>query len=102
LKIYWTMNSVPELQGLDKAEKRRVFKEMQKHGRKKMGVMPWVWFGLTALVAAVVAVLLGLSGALGGGLIGGVIGFSAAAFLQTPAIEHGRVWYREQQDQSEA
>ena len=95
MKIYWSANAVPELQGLDRKEQMKRFKEMNKHGRKQIGVMPWVYLSIVAVVIAVVAVSLGLTGVVMGALVGGCIGFAVVILIQSPSIEHGRVWYRE-------
>ncbi|MBF9044718.1 hypothetical protein HKCCE4037_15340 [Rhodobacterales bacterium HKCCE4037] len=71
------------------------FKAMYKEGRKQMGVMPWVYLVLVGLVVAVGAVLVGLTGILMGAVVGGIMGLAVVVLIQSPAIEHGRVWYRE-------
>ncbi len=95
MKIYWSANAVPELQGLDRKEQMKRFKEINKHGRKHIGVMPWIYLTITGLIVAVGAVLLGFGGVLMGAIVGGCIGFAVVVFIQSPSIEHGRSWYRE-------
>ena len=95
MKIYWSAESVPELAGLDRKEKFKRFKEINKQGRKNIGAMPWVYLVLVGVVVAVIAVLLGLTGILMGALVGGCMGFAVVVLIQSPSIEHGRVWYRE-------
>jgi hypothetical protein len=95
MKIYWTLNSIPELNGLDRKEKRRRFGEIYRHGRKKIGVMPWIYTILTGVVSAAAAITLDLSGVLVCGGIGALIGVAMGIFVQAPAIDHGRTWYRE-------
>lgn len=96
MKIYWTMNSIPELDGLDRKEKRKRYREIFKQGRKHIGCMPWVYVLVTAVVVSTIAVLFGSTGMATGAIVGGCMGFAAVVFIQSPAIEHGRIWYREQ------
>ena len=95
MKIYWSANAVPELQGLERKEQMKRFKEINKEGRKHIGAMPWIYLIITALIVTVGAVLLGLTGVLMGAVVGGCMGFAVVVFIQSPSIEHGRVWYRE-------
>ncbi|MEX3015755.1 hypothetical protein [Gymnodinialimonas hymeniacidonis] len=95
MKIYWSANAVPELQGLDRKEQMKRFKEMNKQGRKQIGAMPWVYLVIVGIIVAIAAVLLGLTGAVMGAVVGGIIGFAVVILIQSPSIEHGRVWYRE-------
>mgnify|MGYP003594852473 FL=1 len=106
--IYWTMNSVPELNGLDKAEKKKMFKQAFKEGRSRMG-MKELAIRMVAYIA-LIAVAFGLLSppffAFSGGsivgmaLIGGILGALAALpailMIQTPIIEKSREWLREQ------
>ena len=95
MKVYWSMNSVPELEGLDKREKAKRYRAMLKYGRKQLGIMPIVYLVLVGIAVAVPAALLDIGAILRGALIGGGIGFASIFLLQSPAIEHARVWYRE-------
>jgi len=95
MKVYWSMNSIPELEGLERAEKAKRYKELFKHGRKQLGIMPYVYLGAAGLVMGVLTVILDM-GAIGrGAMIGGAIGLVSIFVFQSPAIEHGRAWYRE-------
>lgn len=94
--IYWTPNSVPELKGLDKSEQKRLFKECGKEGRKRMGTQFWILFALYLLLVVVIFLLWPLGGIIGGLLLGLIIGFAAVLVLQTPMINAGRAWLREQ------
>ena len=107
--IYWTMNSVPELQGLEKREKSRVFKEMFKQGRSRLGVAQLLTRILifAAIVGLAYIFLLPMfqaatagMGMIGMfllcGLIGGLVAIPAIMLIQTPIIDRGREWLREQ------
>lgn len=96
MKIYWSMNSVPELDGLERKEKAKRYREMFKYGRKQLGIMPFVYMVIVGLVVGVLTVLLDFGAIARGALIGGAIGAVSIFVLQSPAIEHGRAWYREQ------
>lgn len=95
MKIYWTMNAVSELDGLEPSEKRKRYRELLKEGRKHIGAMPYVYTGIAALVIYLLAMALDLWGILMAGVVGGCIGAAFVIFVQTPSVEHGRVWYRD-------
>lgn len=106
--IYWTMNSVPELAGLDKTDKKKVFKQAYKEGRSRMGAKELAirMVAYIALIALAFGFLspsfFALSGgsivglALLGGILGALIALPAILMIQTPIIEKGREWLREQ------
>ena len=106
MTIYWTMNSVPELTGLDKAEKKRLFKEVYKVGRQRLGIKQVLLRSFVALAIGIAVIYaldpikyLGtgfIDGLLGGAIIGGLIGMLFVVLVQGPAIDKGREWLREQ------
>lgn len=99
--IYWTANSVPELRGLEKAEQKQLFAAMQKEGARRMGKSALWTRGLLALVLIfaiffIFTEVIVLGGFLGGMVLGASIGLVAALLIQTPIIDKGREWLREQ------
>ncbi|AWH87337.1 hypothetical protein [Limnobaculum parvum] len=96
MKIYWSADNVPELRGLDKQEQKRLFKECNKEGRKRIGSAFWIRLVILIVVSAIIFALLPLRGAIGGAIIGVFVGFLFVAFIQSPAIEAGRIWLQEE------
>ncbi|MCD1127574.1 hypothetical protein LPW36_16510 [Jinshanibacter sp. LJY008] len=96
MKIYWAVDNVPELKGLDKQEQKRLFKECNKEGRKRIGSAFWIRLVIAIVLSAVVALFLPLGGAIGGAMIGVFVAFLFIVLVQSPAIEAGRVWLQEQ------
>jgi hypothetical protein len=94
--IYWTLNSVPELKGIEKTEQKRLFKEMFKEGRRRLGNEFWIRVAGLLAIAVALGFLWPLGGLIGGFLLGGGIGLIAVILVQTPSIEKGREWLREQ------
>lgn len=99
MKIYWSPKSIPELTGLDAATQKNLMRQAVQEGRSRLGKK----FVLTrALMIGIGGMLLlillsnVLQGFLGGAVVGGLIGLAIAAFLQTPCIDAGREWLREQ------
>ena len=101
MKVYWSMNSVPELDGLERKEKAKRFKQLFKEGRKQIGIMPYIYLVLAGLVCAVVAVVLDFGVIARGAFIGGGIGVASIFVFQSPAIDKGRAWYREHYGQND-
>jgi hypothetical protein len=95
VKLYWTMNSIPELDGLDRKEKRKLFRQMYREGRKRTGMVPYLYFIIAAVLIGVASVFLGLDGILRGAFVGGTIGLAFAILIQSPALDAGRAWYRD-------
>ncbi|BBG59327.1 MULTISPECIES: hypothetical protein [Providencia] len=98
---YWTAGSVPELKGLDRKTQGQLFRQCLKEGKKRMGAKYWKLNGLVLLLSCVLAfVLYQLNffsgGFLGGAIIGGLIGLMFVFIVQTPTIDLGREWLREQ------
>ncbi|MBS0923698.1 hypothetical protein JK188_04305 [Providencia sp. JGM181] len=98
---YWTAKSVPELAGLERKEQGRLFRQCLKEGKKRMGAKYWKLTGLAVLLSAVLAFMLFFfgffsGGFLGGALLGGMIGALFVFIVQTPTIDVGREWLREQ------
>jgi len=95
MKIYWSMDSIPELDGLERPVKLTRYREIWSNGHKRLGKKRWL-----PLLAATAAILLGLL-LLGGsvlpaaGMAMGLMSLGSIVFIHCPAIEHGRVWYRE-------
>jgi uncharacterized membrane protein YczE len=56
VKLYWTMNSIPELDGLDRKEKRKLFRQMYREGRKRTGMVPYLYFIIAAVLIGVASV----------------------------------------------
>lgn len=94
--IYWTVDSVPELKGMEKAEQKRLFKEMFKEGRTRLGKEFWIRVAGLLAIAVALAVFWPLGGLIGGLLLGGGVGLIAVILVQTPSIDKGREWLREQ------
>ncbi|MBK5142312.1 hypothetical protein I2494_01005 [Budviciaceae bacterium BWR-B9] len=96
MKIYWSADNVPELKGLDKQEQKRLFEECNKEGRKRIGSAFWIRLIIVIVASAIIAAFLPLGGAIGGAIIGVFVGFLLVTFVQSPAIEAGRLWLQEQ------
>jgi len=95
MKIYWSMNSIPELDGLDRREKRRRYRALYRHGLKGTPWWHWIAIGVVAATMMVPLNLLGVSHpAVSGAIGGGVAGLASNLFIVCPAVERGRVWYR--------
>ncbi len=77
MNIYMSYQSIPELQGFEKGEAKRLFQEAWAEGRKRPGTRTALMIlGLCAGVCAIVGSLIA-SGSLGagiGGAIGGALG----------------------------
>jgi hypothetical protein len=53
------MNSIPELDGLDRKEKRKLFRQMYREGRKRTGMVPYLYFIIAAVLIGVASVFFG-------------------------------------------
>lgn len=106
MTIYWTMSSVPELNGLDKPAKVKLFKEMYKEGRRKMGMKQFLLRFMASLIIVAIGIklfpesLFANGGFIGlfiiGGIVGGLVGLIFVILVQSPIIDNGREWLREQ------
>lgn len=109
MAIYWSMNSVPELDGItDKKQKRQLFGQMQREGARRLGkntMMARFAIAASALLVFIIVVLLGQSHVSGlgflpilllCGVMGAMVGAIPVLIIQTPVIEKGREWLREQ------
>ena len=104
--IYWSINSIPELKGLDKKEQRRLFRASCNQGRQAMGSEFWIRIAILVVVLVVsIAIPIGM------GLLWPMwpevkfllrlalsllTGISAVLIIQTPMIEEGRLWLQKQ------
>ncbi|TDR32039.1 YtxH domain-containing protein [Hydromonas duriensis] len=99
MKIYWTANQIPELTGLDRATQKDLMRRTVQEGRKRLP-KNFVMVRVLALlaIALILFAIFGqiLKGFLGGAIVGGLIGLAFAALIQTPCIDKGREWLREQ------
>lgn len=99
MKIYWSGNQIPELAGLDAATQKDMMRQAAQEGRRRLGQKFFFTRALFVGIAGIV-IALGISyiltGFVAGALAGAVIGLLIAAFLQSPCIDEGRVWLREQ------
>lgn len=104
--IYWTVNSVPELKGLEKSEQIKLFKHMQKEGKNRLG-MPQIIFRIAIYLAIVGFAFKFWPTMLFAGegylpllimcaIIGALVALPAILLIQTPIIDKGREWLREQ------
>lgn len=107
--IYWTMNSVPELKGLERREKAQLFRQAFKEGRSRLGgkqlairaaiYVAIIWFVFFVLWSRIQMLFAG-PGLIGllimCAVIGGLVAVPAIFLIQTPIIDKGREWLREQ------
>jgi len=82
--IYWAVDSVPELKGMGKTEQKRLFKEMFKESRTRLGKEFWIRVAVLLVIAVALAVFWPI-----GALI-------AVILVQIPSVDKGREWLREQ------
>jgi hypothetical protein len=99
MKIHWTTNSIPELEGLKGRERRQRLVAIQKEGRKRIGGKPWVHFGLSVLaivgLAVLMEILLNPNALLRGAVIGALVALAYVTLVQSPAIDAGLAAERE-------
>ena len=99
MKIYWTTNGIPELEGLKGRERRRKLAAIQKEGRKRIGRKPWLMYGLCVLVLVVLTFLVELvlspDPLLRGAVIGALVALAYVVLIQSPAIDAGLAAERE-------
>ena len=104
--IYWTVNSVPELKGLKKPEQIQRFKQIQKEGKNRLG-MPQIMLRIAIYIVLVGLVYKFWPTMLFAGegylpiltmcaVIGALVALPAIVLIQTPIIDKGREWLREQ------
>lgn len=99
MKIYWSGSQIPELAGLDTASQKDMMRQAAVEGRKRLG-KKFVYTRAAIVGVLGIVIALGISsfmtGFIAGALAGACIGLLIAALLQSPCIEEGRIWLREQ------
>ncbi len=100
MPLYLSPNSVPELEGLDDAEKKRLYLATLKEGRRRLGgfagmTRKFWWLILLAVFAAFFSRTYLPPGGMRG-VVMGVVVVVIAMFLISAGIEAGREWLREQ------
>ena len=99
MKIYWSPKNIPELAGLDAATQKNLMRQAVQEGRQRLGTQFIVTRVLMIGLGGMLLLMLlsnVLQGFIGGAVAGGLIGLAIALFLQTPCIDAGREWLREQ------
>lgn len=101
--IYWGPNQVPELNGLPKADKKRLFKQTIEEGKKRLSSKDRQKNFLRAIIAGIVLIFvlaflfMGLKNSMVKAMIAaGLVSLLINVFIQSPTIEAGREWLREQ------
>jgi len=95
MKIYWSVDSIPELDGLERPVKLTRYREIWSNGHRRLGKKRWL--PLLAATAAVLIglLLLGVSVLPAAGMAAGLMSLANIVFIVSPTIDHGRAWYRE-------
>ena len=107
MNLYLTINSIPELAGLDEATKQAKFREMGIEGKKRFG-MKQVFIRLILIATVLLLPIIiinptnmsdlqpvgGLYGAIGLIYFGMAVAYFV--FIRAPMIEKGREYLREQ------